>query len=84
MLAFTYSLTGASLVAAGVAATGALLALTLLPNRPRVQEAEAPPPPGIGPEPAADLAGIHQSGSPATIPGAAQNGETGAGRPLPS
>jgi EmrB/QacA subfamily drug resistance transporter len=84
VLAFTHSLTGACLVAAGVAATGALLALTLLPNRPRVQEAEVPPAPDIGPDPATGLAGIHQSGSPATVPGAAQNGETGAGRPLPS
>jgi len=84
VLAFTHSLTGACLAAAAVAASGALLTLTLLPNRPRVQEAEAPPAPGIGPEPASGLAGIHQSGSPATIPGAAQNGETGAGRPLPS
>jgi hypothetical protein len=84
VLAFTHSLTGACLAAAAVAATGALLALALLPNRPRVQEAEAPPAPGIGPEPATGLAGIHQSESPATIPGPAQNGETGAGRPLPS
>ena len=76
VLAFMHSLTGACLVAAAVAATGAALALTLLPNRPRTQETEAPPAPGIGPEPAGGQAGIHQSGSPARIPGAAQNGET--------
>ena len=35
VLAFMHSLTGACLVAAAVAAGGALLALTLLPNRPR-------------------------------------------------
>jgi EmrB/QacA subfamily drug resistance transporter len=84
VLAFMHSLTGACLVAAGVAATGALLALTLLPNRPRVQEAEAQPASGIGPEPASGQAGTQHAGSQATIPGAAQNGETGAGRPLPS
>jgi hypothetical protein len=58
-----HSLTGACLVAAAVAATGALLALTLLPNRPRVHEAEAPPASGIGPEPATGQAGIHHAGS---------------------
>jgi EmrB/QacA subfamily drug resistance transporter len=84
VLAFTHSLTGACLVAAAVAGVGALLALTLLPNRPRAQQAEALPASGIGPEPASGQAGIHHAGSPATIPGAAtQEGETGAGRPSP-
>jgi len=63
VLAFMHSLTGACLVAAGVAAGGALLALTLLPNRPRVQEIEAQPASGIGPEPASGQAGSHHAGS---------------------
>jgi len=84
VLAFMHSLTGACLVAAAVAAVGALLALTLLPNRPRAQQPEAPPASGIGPEPASGQAGIHPDGSQATIPGAAtEDGETGAERPLP-
>lgn len=52
VLAFMHSLVGACLVAAGVAAAGVLLAAFALPNRPRVQEAQAHPAPGIGPEPA--------------------------------
>jgi len=84
VLAFVHSLTGACLVAAAVAAVGALLALTLLPNRPRAQQAEALPASGIGPEPPSGQAGIHHAGSQATVPSAAtQDGETGAGRPSP-
>jgi EmrB/QacA subfamily drug resistance transporter len=63
VLAFMHSLTGACLVAAAVAAGGALLALTLLPNRPRIQETEARPASGIGPEPVGGQAGVHRAGS---------------------
>jgi hypothetical protein len=41
--AFLHSITGACLVAAGVAAAGVLLVAFLLPARPRVQETEALP-----------------------------------------
>src|SRR5215831_3562009 len=82
VLAFIHSLTGACLVAAAVAAIGALLALTLLPNRPRAQQAEALPASGIGAEPHSGRAGIHHAGSQATASGAAtKDGETGARRP---
>src|SRR5215470_13029568 len=85
VLAFIYSLTGACLVAAGVAAAGVLLVAFLLPNRPRVQEAEAQPASGIGAEPTGSQDSIHHDASQATVPrAAAQNGETGAQRPLSS
>jgi len=85
VLAFMHSLTGACLVAAGVAAAGVLLVAFLLPNRPRVQETEAQPASRIGPEPAGGQGSIHHDASEATVPrAAAQNGETGAQRPLSS
>ena len=83
--AFLHSLTGACLVAAGAAAVGALLALTLLPSQPRAQETKAQPAPGISPQLANDQAGVHHADARATVPGdAAQNGETGAERPWSS
>ncbi len=47
--AFLHSLTGASLVAAGVAAAGVLLVAFWLPARPRAEQAEAKPAAGIQP-----------------------------------
>jgi EmrB/QacA subfamily drug resistance transporter len=47
--AFLHSLTGACLVAAGVAAAGVLLVAFLLPARPRAEQAEAQPAAGIQP-----------------------------------
>jgi hypothetical protein len=63
MLAFLHSLTGACLVAAAVAGFGALLALLLLPARPRAQQAQAQPAAGTQPHPA----GNHQARQPAAI-----------------
>src|SRR5215467_10267678 len=84
VLAFIHSLTGACLVAAGVAAAGVLLVAFLLPNRPRVQETEAQPASGIGAEPTGSQDSIHHDASQAAVPrAAAQNSETTAGRPLP-
>jgi len=86
--AFLHSLTGASLVAAAVAAAGVLLVALWLPARPRVPETElvretnARPASGIQPQPADDRAGVHGSDARAAVPGAAaQNGHTGAQRP---
>jgi MFS family permease len=47
--AFLHSLTGACLVAAGVAAAGILLVAFLLPARPRAEQAEAKPAAGVQP-----------------------------------
>jgi EmrB/QacA subfamily drug resistance transporter len=44
--AFMHSLTGACLTAAAVTAAGILLVAFWLPNRPRAEQNEAPPPPG--------------------------------------
>jgi len=58
-LAFMHSLTGACLVAAGVAAAGTLLVAFLLPNRPRLQETKKQQASGIRPQPADGQAGVH-------------------------
>jgi hypothetical protein len=48
--AFMYSLHGACLVAAGVAAAGVLLVAFWLPARPRAEQADAQPVPGAVPQ----------------------------------
>ena len=62
-LAFMHSLTGACLVAAGVAAVGTLLVAFLLPNRPRLQETKKQQASGIRPQPADGQAGVHHPGA---------------------
>jgi EmrB/QacA subfamily drug resistance transporter len=63
VLAFMHSLTGACLVATGVAAAGVLVVAFLLPNRPRVQQPEAQPASGMRPQPADGQAGVHHPGA---------------------
>ena len=69
-LAFLHSFTGGCLVAAAVAGFGALLALLLLPARPRALQAEAMPTIGTHPHPASSQAGDHPDRQPAAIDGA--------------
>jgi len=77
--AFMHSLSGACLVAAGVAAAGVLLVAIWLPARPRppAGQAEAQPATGAVPQPAGGQAGDDLSNGQATAPGtAAQLGQT--------
>ena len=86
-LAFLHSLTGAGLVAAGVAAVGVLVVALFLPARPRAHQIEEVPQaqhaPGIQPQLASDQAGVHYADAPAVVPGSAPpNGETAQNGPL--
>jgi EmrB/QacA subfamily drug resistance transporter len=88
-LAFLHSLTGASLVAAGVAAAGVLVVALFLPTRPRTPETaavqQAQPAPGSQPQLASDHAGVHRSDVRAVVNGTApQNGDTSTKRPFSS
>jgi EmrB/QacA subfamily drug resistance transporter len=75
-LAFMHSLTGACLVAAGVAAIGALLVAFLLPARPRAEQAEARPAAGPQPEAAGARDGTRAADMPAAVPASpAQHGQ---------
>ena len=68
--AFMYSLAGACLVAAGVAAVGVLLVAIWLPARPQLPagQAEAQPAAGAAPHPVGGQAGDHPSSVQATAP----------------
>jgi hypothetical protein len=88
-LAFLHSLTGASLVAAGVAAAGVLVVALFLPTRPRAPETaagqQAQPAPGSQRQLASDHAGVHRSDARAVVNGTApQNGDSSAKRPFSS
>ena len=75
--AFMHSLTGACLVAAGVTAVGVLLVALWLPNRPRAEQAEAPPAPGAIPQTAGGQAADHPAIGQATAAGTpAQHSQT--------
>jgi len=89
--AFLHGLTGACLVAAGVAAAGVLLVALWLPARPRVLETEAvgvfeaQPPSRIQSQLAGDQPGVGYAEVRAATPGTTeQNGGTGAQPPLSS
>jgi EmrB/QacA subfamily drug resistance transporter len=88
-LAFLHSLTGACLVAAGVAAAGVLLVAIFLPARPRAHQIEAVPEaqhaPGIQPQLASDQAGVHYADAPVAVPGGVPpDGETPQNGPFSS
>src|SRR5262249_25771128 len=90
--AFLHGLTGACLVAAGVAAAGVLLVALWLPARPRVLETdavgvfEAQPPSGIQSQLAGDQPGVGYAEVRAATPRATADGTGAAGahRPLSS
>jgi EmrB/QacA subfamily drug resistance transporter len=67
--AFLHSLTGACLVAAGVAAAGAVLALLLLPAHPRAEQPEPQPAARARPQAAGARDADHPAVAQAVMPG---------------
>src|SRR5262249_1498393 len=77
--AFLHSLTGACLVAAGVAAIGVLLVAFWLPNRPSADQIETGSAAGVVLKAALDQAGNRPCSGQAAVPGAAAHqGQTAA------
>jgi hypothetical protein len=80
--AFMHSLTGASLVAAGVAGIGVMLVAFLLPARPRAGQTAAQPAAGPALQPGGSDAGDHPVGGWTAAPrNPAQHAQTVAERP---